>query len=205
MLCTLKIYRCVNVASSGIRHDCPHADIIIVFTRTAINNELPLWRFVRNNCTKLFVMAVMPGKLCALASRASRREIYLLMEKRWDQNARVHLQDSCRYKRSTPCSRPRPARRAGREVSRIASRTRHPVYSTCGSPNLSLKMRLPSASPPFRKSPCTIVHHPLSLHPEASLRNLATRETNLIFLSRNSPVVIHFYQKVCFISSKNYR
>lgn len=150
MSCTPKIYRCINVASSGIRHDCLH-DVIIVFTRAAIDNELSpagrkkqLYEIVRNSRNA--------GKtVCALALESvSTGNLPRDTDK---QNASVHLQGSYRYRRSMPCSRRRLARTIGREVSRIASRIRHSNYSNRRDTNLSLGMRRSSVSPPSRESP----------------------------------------------------
>lgn len=131
-----------RVNNNIIHHECLHADIIIILW-AAIDNELSS-ASVRNNCVKLFVMVVMLRKL-----RRSREHLDRNPGKAGEIRMRVHLQGSCRYRRSMPCSRLRPARRAEREVSRIASRI---CYSTRKKSNLSSKMCLSSAFPPFRKS-----------------------------------------------------
>lgn len=101
------------------------------------------------------------------------------------ERLKMHLQGSCRYRRSTPCSRPGSATITGRGVSRTASRkNRHSDCSTRGNSDLKPRMPPSSASPPSRKSPHA---HPFELHPEATLQNAAAcRRFWFSFFSGNS-------------------
>jgi len=144
-----------------VSHDCLHADII-VFTRAAIDNKpssvdrkKQLYEIVRNGRNA--------GK--TVRSRVERYHDGKVTPSRENMVGLEceHLQGSCRYRQSMLCSRPRPARRAGRGFSRFASRIPHSDYSTRGNSILSLRMYLSLApSPPFRKSPH---NHLFNLYP----------------------------------------